>query len=228
MDGSRVNEGYRRQWHTARLRVCLVATLVASSLLLTLSPSGVIANNWGAKGTGCLAASRDSKCTDDDGQILVLILGSVYNPIRDAVEATLNDDFNPIDGIVAQVVTQSSYADVVVLNDDYGPTDWWAYETCVAGTIYEHDIPLHSYCEQHQVIFNDYHRDNFDISARRKYIVCHEIGHVLGLRHANASNHPNTYFLTCMNNDGLYNSDTTDPSNVDEGHLEDNYPHPPG
>lgn len=100
-------------------------------------------------------------------------------PYKDALGATLSDDYVPTD-LVVQYSTDasscSSYAgdDLCVYDADYGDNGLNGWNSC-AGSV--------SGSHPNQVCDWDWVRINLNYSPPPKRIMCHEIAHSVGLRH---------------------------------------------
>ncbi len=73
-----------------------------------------------------------------------------------------------------------------------------------------------NYCYPQMLYLNDYHRANYPDQARKEALVCHELGHTMGLAHRS------TTPIGCMRNPPIVSSSTyySRPQAHDIMHLE--------
>lgn len=111
----------------------------------------------------------------------------------------LADDFDSIRDVYARRTT-SSDADVRVYEADLGAITRRGYTTCLANSETGEEGTKNMWRRPQVMYLNNYYEQtewNVD-GAVRKWLACHESGHTLGLRHADAGNHENQWMNSCM------------------------------
>lgn len=172
--------------------VRFVIALAATVLPVAVYAAPAHANWFGA--TGLSGACSSANITDNKSVTFVWI--DLQTDVHDAAGYTRTQLLDPTDLDTSVVDTQTDQTDVVVLDRYY--TDYCEAELGVQWTTDAHTglFGLESCghlgantgdrCGQASVrvsnVYTDYHSDPSD-----RYLLCHEIGHAIGLRHRHAS-----------------------------------------
>ncbi len=189
-----------------------------------------MATNFGAEGdcgylTGNSAASPITMCVSRANNIYhavrLDVVGNQWAGMDIAVKETLSTDYNPLD-LVAYVDQNDPYPDVIVYDYDYGHNGFAAWVDCPANNTGIGGSGATRWCRGQILRLNgSYEALWVNAAWAREGLACHEIGHTVGLRHADSGSgcltHPaplNTSYLAYQN---PYLRDH------DKGHVNANY-----
>jgi hypothetical protein len=212
----------------------LTITTAAALVLLFAILLPALGHNWGAGSWGgasvrCLEEDPDSECTPDDWFHFVYQYSSVPAEFRQAVSATVSNDYNPISGFQAVVESSiDSFTDAIVVKRDTRGLGTWIYTTCEYHADYGGGTGYYEWCKP-QVLAIDPQKprtqDCIDDADCMAWVACHEVGHTTGLQHAGPfSSDPHSARDTCMD----YDHYSLDPDAHDIEHLVDCFPQPYG
>lgn len=168
-------------------------------LLLGAFPHAALAGNWGALDANhrCTANDEFSQCTTQDYFLKVMTEFLDTSNLRAAAADRLENTFDPIAGIRAETSTSFADDDVQMFDGNYNLNGTRAYGTCSAGAT-KGGVGIRMWCAPQYVYMNNgQYPTDFDSVNERLNIMCHEIGHTFGLRHATSLNHDDPS-KTCM------------------------------
>ncbi len=160
------------------VRVALVLVLVLSA-----RASIVRANTFGA--VTC-DTSLDSQCVANNWAHYYYVVSLSAGLKSDSAWVSSNV-YNPIQSISMSETTSTSTADIMLTEGSYGLNGYRAWTQCDTNATYG-GSGVGRWCKAQLVKFNSgAYPSEYNSSAKRRFVVCHEVGHTLGLHHETAS-----------------------------------------
>jgi hypothetical protein len=192
----------RRKTMEERIRSRLFALAVVL-MLATVQPPTTAASNFGSNtasgGTPKHACdtTTSSQCIANNGTH-VFCFSAVGSSIVADTRTIITNAYDSLSSISTSEQSCSCDpsvcgVDLQVFDSDYN-TSFWAWTACASGAHFEGTDPRR-WCKPQNLKWDTGTSSNWNTTAGRKYIACHEVGHSLGLRHSTGSSScmvPNT------------------------------------
>lgn len=195
------------------MRAWLVVLVMVMGVLADPLPAS--AGNFGAEGdcgylTGNSASSPVTVCVSKANNIYhavrLDVVGNQWVGMDIAVKDSLSSDYDPLD-LRAYVDQTDPYPDVIVYDYDYGDNGYAGWADCPANNTGIGGSGATRWCRGQIVRFNGSYESRWINAAwAREGLACHELGHTVGLRHADSGSgcltHPapyNTAYLFYQN-----------------------------
>jgi len=198
-------------------RARMIAVLSAPALTVLIA-AGVAATNWGGprdSGKHCNEDPVVSQCLNDpaSSNISVIIEGSIDSQIGanlrwSMLNYTQVTDVNIFETDVGEPTPRAK------VRAAYYTGTWWSAGACEYSglpTIYGGSEASHTrWCRPQVIRYNLNFRDSkFPGDTAQRDVSCHELGHVLGLRHATSSTGDASWSNSCMVNASQTKTTTT-------------------
>lgn len=182
-----------------------VAAVLLLVLVATIAPGrAVSASNFGSQAGPVLFGLTTGVWLTTNSTLLVgrVELTATYS---NAVQSVMSSEYNPTDLSVIVESPASCWGgyDVCVFDLNFGDIGYHAWNSCAGTTSGSHP---------NQTCSVQYVRINLLFNPPANYVVCHEVGHSIGLRHSDDS-------ASCMDEEG------SSPvlTNHDKGHINARY-----
>jgi predicted Zn-dependent protease len=159
-----------------------VAVMWVASLTSVAPVSGnVFGSDWDQACDATIAA----QCTGENSNHTVYFQDVQAQRITVAVQV-MQYQYSEVSDITMIRTFASSGMDVIVFDRDYGPTGWWGVAHCAPGAAVVGSAANHTrWCKPQYVKFNEHY---VQATGQLDYILCHELGHTIGLRHSGEFN----------------------------------------
>jgi hypothetical protein len=203
------------------------AAAVAVAVLLTAQAVQVAADHGGPPVGSFLSCDRPGvtppRCTSvgDSQHHYVAFDPSLTDALAEALRDTMRDDYGPTDLILIEQDHVNRLTDVIAWSEDYGENGAAGWVYCPTDAPQGRNPYGHRWC-RHQELrlnLNPRYAIYFADEGSRAYVLCHEMGHTVGLRHwGNPPESRGPVAATCMNADTP--DGPTDLSPDDVAHID--------
>lgn len=205
----------------------LVGLTLGFAVALGPMTSGGAASNWGGPkdANADCDTTYDSQCVANGWYHSVYYNSNVTQAYKDAFPGPA-DAYTTGPGMYVSLgVAYAADNDVRVTLISDSSIGYWGWTRCASTAVHgtlSGPPPLPDwtngmkYCYPQLLYLNDYYRGSYPDKARKEALVCHELGHTMGLRHRSTSP------LGCMRNPPIVSSTTyyNRPQTHDVNHLD--------
>jgi hypothetical protein len=178
-----------------------IATVLAIS---ALRPLPVIGNTFGAV---ICDGSLASQCVADDW-LHWYYISNLSGAMENSTAWVAANVYDPIQEIGMIETTVGSNADVMLTEGSYGLNGYRGWTQCDSNATYG-GSGVGRWCKAQLIRFNSgAYPGEFNVAAERRFVICHEVGHTLGLHHRTGDT------ISCMKDvplgySGTYREDST-------------------
>lgn len=172
--------------HARRGGRCLAATLVATSLSMFSAPHS-LALNWGSSARVEFSPNQyNAVSVNADYIVPVFFESSLPTIIRTAFGWSFTNNYGTN---LDMFQTTTSSWDVTARELNYGSTGVVGWVDCPPTAFQGGSHPSH-HCADQILRLNDVYDFQYDTTNEARSVVCHELGHTVGLRHSNDVDSP--------------------------------------